>query len=538
MLSAGATVGIVIGSIVFLIACGGASYYFREYLIPKTASAMGQEAREQTQQIVVDPNVLPSYVDHELDPVCVYEHELPPDVVAPVYPILVHSTDIIIPPEDDPLVATTPSIRRGISSINLPEASSSTLSVEVMESINNATPDATDVREFPEAPGTDETQDAVSHYATSLTSIRPNHQSSSTSLSTPSIRASSPLSIASSPRLIDQNMLNMARLASPPSYGTSNRVIARSPLSRPHSHQHTRSATDARQFMLSPTPQRPSPQEDYFGHVNNRARSHTFSHPEPFQSHAAQQSQDPELPSTPRYSLEFPSNVPHEHHLEEHRRARDQYAVWETSLYTDDEQTPGSHHTQPFSQTYSPALTPTSLLTPNTRDAVFRSGSPASTGQTRGRASARPRASTIGESSKLLIQKVQQALWRKSPQIPREGIFDPRFENSSTPNIHHNEQEEMGSSSVVGLGIELHETEAESSDAVVIAIEPEQEREGESSGSSTSSLISSSSEQREEVQEGSTAISMHPTGLSISRTSPTEVMDVSIPTISIPLAAS
>src|SRR5690554_3699527 len=56
----------------------------------------------------------PVYDDHQLDPVCIYEHELPPDVLPTVQPILVHSASDDhhdIPPEEDPLASSSPSRR-------------------------------------------------------------------------------------------------------------------------------------------------------------------------------------------------------------------------------------------------------------------------------------------------------------------------------------------------------------------------------------------------------------------------------------------
>ncbi|KAF9347596.1 hypothetical protein BGX26_000941 [Mortierella sp. AD094] len=568
MVSAGAIVGIVIGSIVVVAACGGILYYYRDHIISEFSSPTQQETQEQRQQVVVDQTVPPDYVDHELDPVCVYEHELHPDVVAPVQPILVHSpsADFIIPPEEDPLIASTPSLRGGASFMTFPEASS-TLSASTTSPPYQH----------------DEQQKQQQQRMQMLQNIPPPTPTSvnTASLSTPPIMGS-PLSITSSPRFINQSMLNMARLASPPSYDVPNRVIARSPLAHPHSHHHhSRSASDACQFMLSPTSTQRAPQ-DYFGQV--RTRSHTFSHPEPYQSPATtvtsatpppphHHHHQGETPDTPRYSLEFPSNVPHEHHLEEHQRARVQYAQWEASLYRRDDERQDqqdSHYIQmqdqPFSQIYSPALSTSSSFTPNTRNAVFRSGSPSSSIQGRGRASpgARPRASTIGESSKLLIQRMQ-TLWRKTSQSPggaggSDG-FSPRFENSSTPNLqyqqqyqhydHQQHQQQEMESGFVGLGTEQQqqqgehqvqqaeaEAESENSDVVVIVVEPQEESNGSSSSSSTSSSSSQQQQEEQAHHEGSSAASMHPTHISITRTPPSEVMDLSIPTISIPLAAS
>ncbi|KAF8972417.1 hypothetical protein BGZ46_010087 [Entomortierella lignicola] len=555
MVAAGAIAGIVIGSIIIVAACGGIMYYYKEYIVSSFATNTRQEMTRVQRQVSVDETVPPDYIDHALDPVCVYEHELPPDVVAPVQPILVHTTssEHIISPEEDPLFVSSHSLPRDGSYIAIPAITTSfSADMEEINTVSNLNVDESERQGASDSLSQRSITPNLPTPGSSVTSI------TASSLRTPSLSSYSPLSIASSPRFVDQNMLNMARLTSPPSYEVQNRVVSRSPLGNPrsHHHQHSRSTSDTHQFMLSPaTIQRP-PQEDYFSQV--RTRSHTFSHPEPFQPHvaAAQQTQG-ELPSTPRYSLEFPSNVPHERHLEEHQRARSQYPMWESSIYREDGDEQGNNEQSidmPFAQVYTPPRQSSGLFTPNTTDAVFGSGSPSGSSNRQRRAGpvgARPRATTIGESSKLLIQKMQ-SLWKKTPEIGGGG-FSPRLVNSSTPNLHQQQQEEMGESGIIGLGIQQyhdhgHETvqhveegeaEVENSDSVAIVVEPEDDGNGSSSSSIESSLTSSSEHQEEQVHEQSfSSTSLHLARISMTRVPPSEVMDLSIPTISVPLAAS
>jgi hypothetical protein len=99
--------GIAIACLTLLGVCGGILYSkYRQDMRAKVAQE--QQIQERLQQ-VADLNLPPFYVDHELDPVCIYEHELPPDVLPPEQPIFVHSAfsdeGMLIPPEDDPLFA-------------------------------------------------------------------------------------------------------------------------------------------------------------------------------------------------------------------------------------------------------------------------------------------------------------------------------------------------------------------------------------------------------------------------------------------------
>ncbi|KAF9997404.1 hypothetical protein BGZ80_009475 [Entomortierella chlamydospora] len=555
MIPAEAIVGIVLGSVFIVVACGAVLYYFWDHIISEFSQTQ-QQAQEQMRQ-VVDQTVPPDYNRHELDPVCVFEHELHPYVVAGAQPILVHSSsaDFIIPPEEDPLViASTPRA----SFMPFPEPTS-TFSADVQENTNNipasiATPAAAAAAATATATATGDSNASEiqeSQSPESQISITPNPSTPTSGLST------------GPPRFVNQSMLNMAHLASPPSYDVPNRVVAVSPLSIPHSrHHHSRSASDVPQFMPSPA-NTLGMQQSYYGQV--RTRSHTISHPEPYQppTTTVTSATQEETPDTPRYSLEFPSNVPHERHLEEHQRARAQYEQWE--LFHRQEHSILMQG-QPFSQFYSPSVSTTSSFTPNTRDAVFGSGSPSSSSSILGRGRAnsggRPRASTIGESSKLLIQRMQALLRRTSQSAGgagENGGFSPRFENSLTPNLQQQQrQRQEMESGFVGLGIEQQqaqqqgehqvqqageaeteaETEAENSNDVAIVVEPEEESNGSSSPSSTSP---SSSEQRQEEQdhhEDSSVASVHSTQISITRTRHSEAMDLSIPTISAPLTAS
>ncbi|KAF9170996.1 hypothetical protein BGX20_008253 [Mortierella sp. AD010] len=577
MISAEAIVGIVIGSVFIVVACGAVLYYFWDHIISEFSQTQ-QQAQEQMRQ-VVDQTVPPDYNRHELDPVCVFEHELHPYVAAGAQPILIRSSsaDFIIPPEEDPLVITsTPRT----SFMPFPEPTS-TFSADVQENTNNipasiATPPPAATTAVATATATGDsnasgTQESQS--PESQVSITPNP-------STPT-----PGPSTGPPRFVNQSMLNMAHLTSPPSYDVPNRIVAVSPLSITHSrHHHSRSASDVPQFMPSPA-NTPGMQQSYYGQV--RTRSHTISHPEPYQppTTSITSANQGETADIPRYSLEFPSSIPHERHLEEHQRARAQYQQWE-SFHRQEHSI--QMQSQPFSQFYSPSVSTTSSFTPNTRDAVFGSGSPSSSssilGRGRSNTRGRRRASTIGESSKLLIQRMQ-ALWRRTSQSAggagESSGFSPRFENSLTPNFQHrhhhhqqqqqyqyndhqqqrHQQQEMDSG-FVGLGIEQQqmqqqgehqvqqageveteveteaETEAENNNDAVIVVEPEEESNSSSPSGSASSSSPGQIQEEQGHHEESSVASVHPTHISITGTRPSEAMDLSIHTVSAPLAGS
>ncbi|KAF9559324.1 hypothetical protein EC968_006650 [Mortierella alpina] len=447
---AGAAVGIIA-----LLGIGAAILYRKHQQDLKDMAAREQVVQERMQH-VVDMNLPPFYVDHELDPVCIYEHELPLDAIPPVQPILVHSPsdEHIIPPEDDPL-ASSPTVRPPLprelsSSFRFPSSSSSTNNLEQQVGNEAVSPSSAT---SPTADHVDAAQETLHSPTLSVQVANMPTPPAPAALLSPALEAA-----AGSPRLINEEMLNLARLPAPPSYHVPNRVIDRSPHHHPHSHhQHSYSASDASQ-LTGPSRIR----DDYFGAV--RIRSHTFSHPPPQQQQQQQQrtrqDQEEDLPPTPRYSLEFPSHVPHQRHLEQYRRARAQHArgaptcpsspmVPQSVFDSDASAGPQAFRMQErsYSQPYDPtwSMSNSSLedgLGPRRQQQQRRPGTP------------RSRASTIGESSKLLMQRMQ-VLWKKtngsastlnSPYVSGQNSL-----NAST--IHVDDRQGDGSS-IVGLGMD------------------------------------------------------------------------------------
>ena len=223
----------------------------------------------------------------------------------------------------------------------------------------------------------------------------------------------SPATAILSPRVVDREMLNRARLQAPPSYDVPNRVIERSPLMV----EHLSPENPDDNFHLPSACVR----DDYFSRV--RVRAHTVSHPSSSLRHQQHQfseamgtSSDESQPETPRYSLEFPSHVPHHWHLEQHHRARTlvmasspaslhEQQPWDGDLGSQSIRMEARSFSQPYYSSSSLELglggSPSSL-----RNSIRPSG-----GRPVGM---RSRASTLGESSKLLIQRMQ-TLWKKSP---------------------------------------------------------------------------------------------------------------------------
>ncbi|CAO3565457.1 unnamed protein product [Mortierella alpina] len=415
---AGAAVGIVA-----LLGIGAAILYHKHQQDLKDMAAREQVVQERMQH-VVDMNLPPLYVNHELDPVCIYEHELPPDAVPPVQPILVHSTsdEHIIPSEDDPL-ASSPTIRpplpRELSSFRFPSSSSSTNHPERQVGDEATSPPRALSSTADLVDAAQETLHSPAlHGLTMQIANMPSPPAPAAFLSPPLDAA------AASPRIISEEMLNLARLPAPPSYHVPNLVIDRSPLHHPHSHhQHSHSVSDASQFA-GPSRVR----DDYFGAV--RIRSHTFSHPAPQQQHRhhhpqrhTQEAQE-DLPPTPRYSLEFPSHVPHQRHLEQYRRARAQHAMGAptcpsspmVSQSTFENSTPARPQAfmmqeRSYSQPYNPTW---SVSNSSLEDGLGPRRQQQQQQQHQRRpGTPRSRASTIGESSKLLMQRMQ-VLWKKT----------------------------------------------------------------------------------------------------------------------------
>ncbi|KAF9106413.1 hypothetical protein BGX29_009569 [Mortierella sp. GBA35] len=511
--------GIAIGSIVLLGVCSGILYHkYRQD--KKVVENQHQEIQERLQQ-VADLNLPPFYVDHEQDPVCIYEHELPPDVLPPVQPIFVHSASddsVLIHPEDDPLVAnnvrappselvqssptpttitdqqptmsTSPVIALGTETGNILETGSG----EVVASMSMLTPPPAAV----------------------LNTSRPTTPSSTFSTS-----SSSHIPL---PRAINQEMLSLARVRAPPSYDVPNVVVDRSPLYHPSTHS-SYTVEDGHQV-----------QEDYFGHV--RIRAHTFSHASssaPSQSflqqiqnrhshqrqhswsntssahqqeqQRQQEEQEQELPATPRYSLEFPSDVPHEHHLEEHQRSR---AIYDNSALIG---SPLSFQASPsFSTTSSSSswdneqqqyqgtrMQERSFSQPSSHSSsplMFEQ--PMTITTSRMRRGLRARASTFGESSKVLMQRMHSLLRHSTS-------YSQASSPASSPRLSGSTSAASASAPMVGLGLvygghvapEPVSQEQEPDEVVVIVDELENNdrvlTSGTTASSGTISLLSTNS---------------------------------------------
>ncbi|KAK3821331.1 MAG: hypothetical protein J3Q66DRAFT_426406, partial [Benniella sp.] len=426
MAAAGIYVGIVLGALVLFSVCVGILYHQHRKEVNEIQALEQAHAQvlQERMQHVLDQNLPPFYVDHERDPVCVYEHELHPDVVPPEQPIVVHSatdeTHIILP-EDDPLVASPSSLAssdRSVSSFPFPTMSR----------------------------GTSADVEGIVHSGPSIDSdmVQDLQQQAELRALTPPVRgisrSTSPSSIGSS-RVIDRTMLNQARLPAPPSYDISNSAMARSSHLDPHRHprhSHSYSASDIRQFMTPP------PAADYFGQV--RARSHTISH--------SQEQGGESLPVTPRYSLEFPSHIPHHHHLAEYQRLK---ALYDTFGDLNPQYPSSSSSFVPVSHCDGSAVGPHMLTIqdrshsqpnyhlPSLGTPSF--SSPTTTlGQQRQRheprlGSSRARASTIGESSKLLVQRMQ-LLWKRTASTTLSSPLSSRQDSLNMNSAAQSDQEQ------------------------------------------------------------------------------------------------
>ncbi|KAF9134485.1 hypothetical protein BGW39_006945 [Mortierella sp. 14UC] len=399
--------GIAVGCIALLGICGGIIY--RKYRQDvKVKLAVEQEIQDRLQH-VVDLNLPPFYIDHELDPVCIYEHELPPDVLPPVQPIFVHSASddsMLIPPEDDPLVAhstaTAPSIA-STTNDHLAMLFSPAIAVNNVETgREGSTLNAAQTQDGYFAPVNTPTPPLQAAFFSPVMRC-PTTPSSVLSSSIPTVA-----------RSINQEMIVLARVRAPPSYDVPN--------------------------------------GDYFGHV--RIRAHTFSHSSsssPTQAflqqlqqqhfHYQQERADEEtLPETPRYSLEFPADVPHEHHLKQHQRSRTHY----------DNSSGSNSMTRPRLIRWQEAIPSSPLL-------MFEQTTTTSSSRRGARPVLRARASTLGESSKALMQRMHSLLRHSTSARSRDSTL------ASSPRLAAASIEGGGSSTssggagvpMVGLGLGL-----------------------------------------------------------------------------------
>ncbi|KAG0279416.1 hypothetical protein BGZ95_001287 [Linnemannia exigua] len=533
--------GIAVGCIALLAVSGGIIYR-KHRQDAKVKLAVEQEVQDRLQQVVV----------------CIYEHELPPDVLPPVQPIFVHSASddtMHIPPEDDPLVAQSSAARE----IQSPSITSTTNHHPAMLFSPPITID------HPETgrPGTPlSAAQAQESYFEPININMPTPPPQAALFSPVMQGPTTPSSVFSSssiptvPRSINQEMINLARVRAPPSYDVPNVVVDRSPLYHPstHSSPYTSFTEDGHL------------QDDYFGHVRNRA--HTFSHPssslpnqaflQQLQQHHRQQLQqqqqqqqeqhyrqpleEEELPATPRYSLEFPSDVPHELHLEQHQRSRAQYdnsvliqspssfttiRSWdyEQGIQSHDRPSPSfSTQSQPGSHTSSPLLMfeqTTTFPSPGSTGGSSRRGS---------RPGLRARASTLGESSKALMQRMHSLLRHSTSAQSRDSTpaSSPRLAAASIlggdGGVGSFEGEGSAGVPMVGLGLGLEYSghvapepvvptqaqEQEHGQVVVVVDEPEEETGDNAAATATIPITASAS----------TAAAARPSGPISLRSSP------------------
>lgn len=416
----------------------------------------------------------------------IYEHELPPDVVPVSEPILVQSTsEDIISPEEDPLVSSPP-FTRGLSSQSDPNISTG--------SLQGASPVS--------APR----QDSVSEPIESLTQTFELPIPISILPTSPEA-ALSPVGLAPIAPITPEELMTLAQLPPPPSYDVPNRVVDQSPMMELSGFNFgsplSSSSSTYPERAFTPS----TLSNDYF---TRRARSHTFSHPSSAHHHPhlyhhhyesqVQVQQDETLPQTPRYSLEFPSHIPHELHLQQYQQARaSSFMVSSPSSSSSsstafstprlDSQSPHVLQSRSFSQPgYYPTFGASSDSLENGRRARQSPAGP------------RGRSSTLGESSKLLIQRMQ-SLWRKTgassamPSSAALAVFNdvPQGLGLSLGN----------DSSMASLSRQQHVE-----DVVVVVVPQDEEEEEEEEvlvASSSASTLTPENEDEEEDKESTTS---------------------------------
>ncbi|KAG0286039.1 hypothetical protein BGZ96_009801 [Linnemannia gamsii] len=479
-MSLGMYIGIAIGCIALLGVSSGIIYH--KYHQDKQVKVnFEQQAQERLQQ-VADMNLPPFYIDHELDPVCIYEHELPPDVLPSVQPILVHSTSdeaMQIPPEEDPFFAHS-SLPN--NSNNQQFASAALISsATTVNSSGAPTEGYFDLTNMPTLPP-------------------PAAAVSSPHTTTPSSTFAA--SSFPTPRPINQEMLDLARVRAPPSYDIPNLVVDRSPLYHPSTHLFSPPSPSPHFTPYSEGSlhhQHQPGQDDYFGHV--RLRAHTFSHPSSLQSpnqsflqqlqqqvghdrtnqQQSQGEEEEDLPATPRYSLEFSSDIPHEHHLEHHQRSR---VLYDNSFLESSQSTYSfpleAHSPASFSPSssrtswdyYDQDQGPSIRLHARTSSTSSLPGSHASSpllvfettttpARTRGSSGGRrTRSSTLGESSRALMLRMHSLL-RHSTSYSNSRDSTPTTSPSLAPADGYSSsasglsaQGSGGGVPMVGLGLE------------------------------------------------------------------------------------
>ncbi|KAF9423770.1 hypothetical protein BGZ94_008171 [Podila epigama] len=460
----------IAAGVIALLAIGAGILYYKHRQDIKHRQIHERIIRERLQH-VVENNLPPFYSDHELDPVAIYDHELPPDVVPATEPIIVQSAsdDLVILPEEDPLV-TSPSFLRSLSNPLMATTHSSPImaalagtttttttavattatagaepivlsnaisdetgaldSNTVSLAIGSATPSPS-AQPLARSPALLPRSSSSSFHSmngdSNLLTTRPSLSSLSSAhtrdmpIATPAAALLSPMPqtpiMTPLPPITPEELLDLAQLPPPPHYDVLNRIVDRSPM------VELTSFNFGSPMPLSTSPQVPlATATDYFG--QHRARSHTFSHPPPpasvhhhlYQQHLHHSQshvgihQEQSLPPTPRYSLEFPSHIPHEQHLERYQRARASSFRVETPPLSEAENSPHMLHLQGRSLSqpgyYQPSIDASHLS--DSQGSSINSGR-----RRRIPGGARSRSSTLGDSSKLLLQRVH-SLWKKS----------------------------------------------------------------------------------------------------------------------------
>ncbi|KAF9371720.1 hypothetical protein CPC16_002888 [Podila verticillata] len=480
----GMYVGISLGSTALFGVCVGILYRKHQQDL-KELRQQEQVIRDRFQH-VAENNLPPFYIDHELDPVAIYEHELPPDVVPVSEPIFVQSTiEDIIPPEEDPLVSSPPFIR-GLSTPRTPSLSPSDSNIST-RSLQEAS--------LVSAPR----QDSLSEPIESLTPTSELPSPISVPPTSPESALLSSVRLSPIPPITHEELMTLAQLPPPPSYDVPNRIVDQSPMMELSGFNFgspmSLSSTTFPERTFTPS----TLSNDYFTH---RVRSHTFSHPSsahhrPHESQVQVQ-RDETLPQTPRYSLEFPSHIPHELHLQQYQQARaSSFMVSSPSSSSStafstprlDSQSPHVLHSRSFSQ---PEYYPTFAVSSDSLESGRRARqSPAGP---------RGRSSTLGESSKLLIQRMQ-SLWRKT------GASSAMPSSAALP-MFNDVPQGLGLSLGNGSSTASSSRQQQVEDVVVVVVPQDEEEEEEEEvlvASSSASTLLPENEDEEEDKESTTS---------------------------------
>ncbi|KAF9296873.1 hypothetical protein BGZ74_010113 [Mortierella antarctica] len=493
---------IAVGSSALLGVCVGILYHRHQQDL-KELWQQEQIIRDRF-QLVAENNLPPFYIDHELDPVAIYEHELPPDVVPAAEPILIQSSsEDVIPPEEDPLMSSPP-FTRGLSTPRIP-------------SLNQASESNTATT----TPATHETlasvsssrQDSLSVPIEGFTVQTFGPSSSTTSFTLPTSPEATMVAAPMSPNtpITHEELMTLAQLPPPPSYDVPNRIVDQSPMMEFSSFSfgspHSSASTTFPERALTP-----SAPNDYF---TQRARSHTFSHPPSAPHHrhvyhrhqhhhsesqVRHQQQEASLPQTPRYSLEFPSHIPHELHLQQYQQARASSFVTSSSSSTAfstprvDASSPHMLQSRSFSQPGSGYYHQSSAAASS--ETLALGGSSRRARQTP--AGARGRSSTIGESSKLLIQRMQ-SLWRKTAG----GTLGAMPSSAALAEFRQDVPQGLSQGLGLSLGDENNMPASPSSqqdvEDVVVVVVPEEEDGEVDVASSSASTLSPEEEEEDKV---------------------------------------